>query len=359
MLRLASSQIALLCWLRGATALHVQPEAPNTYLEAGTEISPKPGLSLRAWPAAVARQGEQSITVPSMSRPSDQVPSSGAYVAQPVQAGSIFYAKGATKMRLIVGCMTFALVLAGFLLAPWKCWWGDSEHDSQRISADAHMDLVDLVERGDGSWIHTYRASNSEQKDGLELLLRCRIISAQEFLHGIVSQEHMDECVWIAVQMLRQKSLEEWVAYNQQALQSFEDSVTTVYAARTTAQFGKGSLHPKDHDDSAPLQAALNDLLILKGGFPSPLVHSKSIASRSASVSPATPPFRIPAAPFEQTQGVQHGSADINFTFAPQVPEGPRLSLPPSSAMGSGSRLHLSASAAPAAREGGAATAVG
>jgi len=88
------------------------------------------------------------------------------------------------------------------------------------------------VEYSDGSWAQVYREARDEQKEALELLFRCNIISTDEFAFSSVSQEHIQECIWIATHMLRQKPLEEWVALWQQAQQTFEDSVTACFEAR-------------------------------------------------------------------------------------------------------------------------------
>jgi len=89
------------------------------------------------------------------------------------------------------------------------------------------------VEFSDGSWAQVYREAEGDQKEALELLFRCNIISTDEFAFSSVSQEHIEECIWIATHMLRQKPLEEWVALWQQAQQTFEDEVTACFEARS------------------------------------------------------------------------------------------------------------------------------
>jgi len=84
-----------------------------------------------------------------------------------------------------------------------------------------------------GTWVKTYRNADANSKEALELLFRCNVIPTEEFAHSYVSQEHIDECVWISTQMLRQKSLEEWVDAWPQAMKTFEESVTACFAART------------------------------------------------------------------------------------------------------------------------------
>lgn len=84
-----------------------------------------------------------------------------------------------------------------------------------------------------GTWAETYQKSENERKEGLELLFRCHIIPPEEFAHSSVSQEHIDECVWIATHMLRHRKLEEWTEMVDEAARTFEESVTACFAART------------------------------------------------------------------------------------------------------------------------------
>lgn len=86
----------------------------------------------------------------------------------------------------------------------------------------------------DGTWAVTYQ--NAKDKKGLELLFRCHIIPTQEFANAKVSQEHIDECVWIATHMLRQKPLEEWLNDWPQARDAFDDSVRKCYEERKDAR---------------------------------------------------------------------------------------------------------------------------
>lgn len=105
-----------------------------------------------------------------------------------------------------------------------------------RFEAVSQEDPIAQVEYSDGSWARAYREAMGQRRQALELLFRCNIISTQEFAYSRVSQEHIDECVWIGTYMLKQKPLEEWVALWQQAQQTFEDSVTACFTARTDAQ---------------------------------------------------------------------------------------------------------------------------
>jgi len=95
----------------------------------------------------------------------------------------------------------------------------------------AHLKQIEASRSG-GTWIKTYRMADHGGKEALELLFLCNIIPMEEFADSAVSQEHIDECIWISTQMLRQKSLEQWVENWPQATRTFEESVTACFAAR-------------------------------------------------------------------------------------------------------------------------------
>lgn len=67
-----------------------------------------------------------------------------------------------------------------------------------------------------------YRESKDEDKEALALLVRCNIIEADQF--ETIHQEHIDECVWIAKQMLQQQRLEEWVSLDRSTILNTVDA---------------------------------------------------------------------------------------------------------------------------------------
>jgi hypothetical protein len=76
-----------------------------------------------------------------------------------------------------------------------------------------------------------YRESKDEDKEALALLVRCNIIEADQF--ETIHQEHIDECVWIAKQMLQQQRLEEWVSLDRSTILN---TVDAHLAARSDAR---------------------------------------------------------------------------------------------------------------------------
>lgn len=123
------------------------------------------------------------------------------------------------------------LCLVGLVVA---CMFMDEEPLNEETTSQAkqHEDLK-LVEHGDGSWARTYLAAESERKQGLELLYRCNIIPAEEFENSKVNQDHIEECIWIARNMLQQRSLDDWCKVWPEAKKRFDDSVTKCFQERT------------------------------------------------------------------------------------------------------------------------------
>jgi hypothetical protein len=109
--------------------------------------------------------------------------------------------------------------------------------------------VVETSKTSHDPWARKCQDFRIEDKEALALLLRCRIISQQEFATSDASQEHFEECLWIARTMLQEKSLDEWVELSEQSRQSFQESVRAAVAARqaasaSTAQPGINS--PRD-----------------------------------------------------------------------------------------------------------------
>jgi len=255
-------------------------------------LRPAPG---RTGPIMVLDQMSRSLENWGTKDVTQSVVEPGEYI---LWVHSLRLTKLLSYHRLMMCSMMFMLLAMAIVLAPWTCWRSDADHQIPECSTDAHLDIAVAVESGNGSWVRTYQRSNGEQKDALELLYRCRIVSVQEFTHSSTNQEHIDECVWIAAQMLGQKPLEEWVARRQQALQSFEDSITAVFAARTMAGHGMDALSRKK--ESLPLEN-LEDLFNLKRGFPAPAARVPSNAS-TVQASPVTP-GRLPALLADRSRG--------------------------------------------------------
>jgi hypothetical protein len=97
-----------------------------------------------------------------------------------------------------------------------------------------------LIDNHDGDWsIRYHNTADQSQKKAFELLYLCDIIPVQDFLHAKVSQDHIDECLWIANAMLKQKTDRDWVESGVYARDFFNSCVTALYEARSDIKEGQ------------------------------------------------------------------------------------------------------------------------
>jgi len=142
-----------------------------------------------------------------------------------------------TKNLMLVFLALFVLLILAYLMS---CLCFDaSDGDADAPVKEGKM-AASGAKIGESTWAAAYSEADGEQKEAFELLFRCNMISTEEFSLGLVSQEHIQECTWIAVHMLQHKPLEEWVGLWQQAQQSFEDSVADCFEAKG-GQVGLGA----------------------------------------------------------------------------------------------------------------------
>jgi len=87
---------------------------------------------------------------------------------------------------------------------------------------------------GRGSWAEAYRQATGLRREALGLLCKSSIVTARELSDDltVVSQEHIDECIEIAMGMLRTWSMDMWVKQSEEAKKFFEASLTAMYQQR-------------------------------------------------------------------------------------------------------------------------------
>jgi len=90
---------------------------------------------------------------------------------------------------------------------------------------------------GKGDWAHAYRRSQGTRRDAMRLLCMSGIVTERELSDDltVISEEHIDECVQIATEMLQMKSMEAWAQQPQDANKCFEAKLTALYSARFAA----------------------------------------------------------------------------------------------------------------------------
>lgn len=110
-------------------------------------------------------------------------------------------------------------------------------HIAKGKAGPAPNSKAELMQIGgsSGSWMRTYEKADGQCKEALELLFCCNIIPVAEFAESYVNQDQIDEYIWIARQMLEQKTLQEWVHIWPEAVATFEESSSACAAARQDA----------------------------------------------------------------------------------------------------------------------------
>jgi len=118
-------------------------------------------------------------------------------------------------------------------------------------------DWVNDVQCSEGSWAQAYREANhGDEREALELLFRCHIISTYEFAESKVSQEHIEECIWIGTHMLRQKPLSDWVAMRYQAKTVFEEHAAACFQVNSDGNARSSHQRLDRSNTPSPLQSA-------------------------------------------------------------------------------------------------------
>eukprot|EP00928_Gymnodinium_smaydae_P070213 TRINITY_DN5410_c0_g2_i1.p1 TRINITY_DN5410_c0_g2~~TRINITY_DN5410_c0_g2_i1.p1 ORF type:complete len:347 (-),score=37.14 TRINITY_DN5410_c0_g2_i1:369-1343(-) len=90
------------------------------------------------------------------------------------------------------------------------------------------------IRLGKGSWATAYRQAQGWRKEALQLLCGSGIVTARELSDDltVISDEHIDECVIIARDMLQAAPFEFWAQQPSEAKKCFEDRLTSLYKQR-------------------------------------------------------------------------------------------------------------------------------
>jgi len=107
---------------------------------------------------------------------------------------------------------------------------------NERFQMDSSMSGV----MGRGSWATAYRQASGNRKEALRLLCSSGIVTARELSDDltVISDDHIEECVQIATEMLQTWTLEMWARQPQEAKKFFEARLTALYQRK----FGEQNL---------------------------------------------------------------------------------------------------------------------
>jgi len=197
---------------------------------------------------------------------------------------------GPSSLKML--CFVVAAVVVLILVA--LAVHAESE-DDEPSEAKSYADLRAFT-FSEGTWAQTYREAQGSQKEALELLYRCNIIPQQEFANSVVSKERIDECLLVATNMLRQKTLEEWLVAWRQAKKEFEESVSAACLSARTLPPTEPSMPPTSMaspgqaeyiNGTTPPRTAPARLLGQSPAIPTPTSTSTGIPFRPPSDGPS------------------------------------------------------------------------
>lgn len=113
------------------------------------------------------------------------------------------------------------------------------------------QDVMAAYEFSDGSWARAYRQSEGhrDRREGFELLLRLGIISPEEFANSLVTPKYIEERLSVAMNLLNQKPLSQWVDLCESTGQgNFRESVLACFST----QGGGANTPPRQQEWSPP-----------------------------------------------------------------------------------------------------------
>lgn len=98
-------------------------------------------------------------------------------------------------------------------------------------SNGSHSSDLDGIVLGRGSWASAFRQASGPRREALRLLCKSGIVTARELSDDltVISQEHIDECVQIASEMLQTWTLDMWAQQPAEAKKFFEARLTALY----------------------------------------------------------------------------------------------------------------------------------
>jgi len=149
-----------------------------------------------------------------------------------------FHARQTLKSQdFVAGCFAVGVLIIVVTGCMVVFVFSDSDEGAEKkedvqASLKTILELRAAIKDAEGSWAENYRSADDNRKTALEMLFRCDIIPAQEFAHSRIAQSNIDECIWIATVMLRQRSLEAWVAHSLEAQVKFEENFTACHKER-------------------------------------------------------------------------------------------------------------------------------
>lgn len=230
---LRKRQPAISWTLPQATKLRAQGMQPSRENETSTvprqHESAQPRKSMRSQRASEPKANVGHASEPTNMQTIARGPVRAAGVSE--KAADLAVACLVISVVILISCCV--AVILDFDLKDYGIDRKLLEGVKSRLSpSQTPVEALAAIEDAHGTWIENYKTAKGKPKIALELLLRCSIIPVEEFAHRCVSQDYIDDCIWIATHMLRTRSLDEWALRSDEARGTFKESVASCFQAQ-------------------------------------------------------------------------------------------------------------------------------
>jgi len=224
--------------------------------------------------------------------------------------------------------------------------WVDQWQEAQQIFEERRTayykghDMMAPYQFSDGSWAYAYRESEGQRnrQEAFELLLRLGIISSDEFANSLVPPKLIEGRIAVSMDLLRQKSLKEWVDLCETADgRTFKETVLACFAVQpgvtphetprdveelSRPEWNKSPVHSPVLPDAQP---SLSHQHTYSSHPPPPITTSpspvKQISFLPAVISPRSAPSTAPSlrlAAGERPRILPHSSSLNRGTGSPR-----------------------------------------
>lgn len=171
-----------------------------------------------------------TVSFCSESPPTDAIPTARPVVGKGGKCGQGSTASAASGTSASSGSSAAGAMSAGKEL---------KARDAMRsVSLDNTLEFGGLA-LGRGTWANAYRQPKGDRRDALRLLCSTGIVTERELADDltVISQEHVEECIAIAGEMLRRWPAERGPPPRAEAKTFFEERLAALYMRRAPAPF--------------------------------------------------------------------------------------------------------------------------
>lgn len=175
--------------------------------------------------------------------------------ATPLNAGTSYSTSHSATISFRSNSEIFhvALPYIALLLIVFLAYWYSAADDTEVEDI-----TVALAQKSNGPWARAYREAKGSRRQAIDFLVRCSIVSHEEFTSDTVDNERIDSFCWVAVNMLMQQSVENWLRAGGLARQAFDKNFKASFSGRSPSVSEVGDSTERSCSSSRPDIPKLN-----------------------------------------------------------------------------------------------------